>query len=133
MELNQKRLDAELQETRQQVAATRQEIQGVRDVVSVVPGENWRRDTNYLVNKICKALGDYKQPKDQVYRALEERAHCKLNQRLENFRARALLNGASKSKADTFNYLDIIDEDVRLREIYIAIVKEMAIKNGIEA
>ena len=36
------------------------------------------------------------------------------------------------SKADKLNYLDVIANDTRLKEIYIAIVKEIAIKNDIE-
>ena len=37
------------------------------------------------------------------------------------------------SKVSQLNNLDVIANDVRLKEIYIAIVKEMAIKHGIQA
>jgi anti-repressor protein len=36
------------------------------------------------------------------------------------------------SKVSQLNNLDVIANDVRLKEIYINIVKEMAIKNGVK-
>lgn len=132
MELEQKKLQQAINETKQETAAVKQELQGVRDVIAVVPGENWRKETNGLLNKVCKRLNDYKTPKDNIYRALEERAKCKLKTRLENLKQRALINGMSGSKVEDLNYLDVIADDVRLKEIYIAIVKETAIKNGVD-
>lgn len=41
-------------------------------------------------------------------------------------------NGASQSKAERVTMLDVIDNDRRLKEIYISIIKEMAIKNKVE-
>lgn len=38
------------------------------------------------------------------------------------------LEGVAKSKIDKVSNLDIIGEDKRLLEIYLAIVKEMAIR-----
>ncbi len=48
-------------------------------------------------------------------------------------RARLALQGVTKSKLDEFNYLDVIEQDKKLIEIYTAIVKDMAIKHGIKA
>ena len=42
------------------------------------------------------------------------------------------LNGASKSKIDSLNHLDAIADDKKLIEGYIAIIKEMAIKYGVD-
>ena len=39
--------------------------------------------------------------------------------------------GVCKSKRDKLTKVDIIADDKKLIEIYIAIVKEMAVKNGI--
>lgn len=39
--------------------------------------------------------------------------------------------GVCKSKLDKLNYLDVIEDDKKLIEIYIAIVKELAIKYGV--
>lgn len=130
----------EMKEVKYQLAAvkqesqeTKEELQAVREVIEIKPSDNWRTETNSLVKKICYKLGDYKTPKDNIYKALQERAGCDLKRRLENMRARLLLNGGSKSKADNLNYLDVIAEDKKLIEIYTAIVKEMSIKHGIAA
>lgn len=131
MELEQKRIRQELTEAKQQTAAVKQEVQGIREVITVVPGENWRKDTNALMTKVCKTKKDFKTPKEQAYRALEERAKCNLKVRLGNLRERALANGMAGSRVDSLNYLDVIEEDVRLKEIYTSIVKEMAVKNGV--
>lgn len=39
--------------------------------------------------------------------------------------------GASKSKRDKTNKLDVIEMDKRLKEIYLAVVKDFAIKYGV--
>ncbi|NFQ84141.1 ORF6N domain-containing protein [Clostridium sporogenes] len=125
-ELEQKRLQAE-------VVATKEEIAAVREVITINPKEEWRKETNKWISKICYKLQDYKTPKDEIYKALEERAKCKLSVRLKNLQGRAALNGMAQSQVDKLNNLDVIANDVRLKEIYIAIVKQMAIKQGVKA
>jgi len=107
------------------------EIQSIREVVEIRPFDNWRDDTNKMVNKICKATGDYKDTRTRIYEALSKRAGADLKRRLENMRARGLMAGMARSKADALTILDVIEEDKKLIEIYVAIVKEMAIKKGV--
>lgn len=123
-EIEQKRLA-------QEIAVTKEEVAAVREVIEIVPSNSWRNETNTLVKKICTKAGDYKTPKEEIYKALSQRAACDLKRRLENMRARLILNGGSKSKADALNYLDVIADDKKLVEIYTSIVKEMAIKHKI--
>lgn len=122
----------QLQETKQQTTAVKQEVQAMKEVITIKPSEEWRKQTNTLVAKICMKLRDYQKPKEEIYKALQERAGCDLKIRLKNMRARLLLNGSTKSKVDKLNYLDVIKEDKKLIEIYVAIVKELAVKNSIE-
>jgi Rha family phage regulatory protein len=117
MELEQKKLQTELQD--------------MREVIIINPKEEWRIMTQKILNKIGYKAGDYQKPKNDAYSALEVRAKCKLKIRLDNLRGRALSNGMARSKADALNYLDVIANDARLKEIYISIVKEMAIKYGV--
>lgn len=117
-----------VEQTKRVALETKDELQNVREVIEIKPSESWRNETNTLVKKICYQLQNYQKPKEDIYKALQERAACDLKRRLENMRARLLLNGGSKSKADNLNYLDVITEDKKLIEIYTAIVKEMAIK-----
>jgi hypothetical protein len=127
-ELEQKRLKEEIAVAKEQTAAVKEEVQGIRELVEIKPSENWRNETNKLVKKICYKLSDYQKPKDDIYKALQERASCDLKIRLRNMRKNLALEGASKTKIDNANYLDVIANDKKLIEIYIVIVKEMAIK-----
>jgi len=122
--LSRLRLEGEMREAKE-------EIQEIREVVEIKPFENWRDDTNKMINKICRKTGDYQDTRKKIYEALDRRAGTKVNQRLDNMRARAILAGTSRSKADSLGILDVIAEDKKLIEIYTAIVKEMAIKKGV--
>lgn len=107
---------------------TKQEVQAIREVIEIKPSDNWRNETNSLIKKVCYKLGDYSKPKEEIYKALEERARCNLKIRLNNLRGRAYENCWTQSKINALNYLDVITDDVKLIEIYTSIVKEMAIK-----
>ena len=119
------KLESEMKETRE-------EIQEIREVVELKPFDNWREDTNSLINKICKKTGDYKDTRHRIYDALNQRARVDIKRRLDNMKARAIVAGMQRSKADALTYLDVIAEDKKLIEIYTAIVKEMAIKKGVQ-
>lgn len=123
-ELEQKRLSATVKETKE-------ELKTVREVIEIRPSNSWRGETNRLMTKICFKLKDYKKPKEEAYKALEERAGCDLKIRLKNMRARQALQGICKSKIDELNYLDVIAQDKKLIEIYVFIVGQMAIRNGV--
>ncbi|KRQ86026.1 Phage regulatory protein Rha [Caloramator mitchellensis] len=124
-ELEQKRLREEIKETKEQVIT-------IKDVIAINPKDDWRKKTNLILNKIGGQLGDYKRPKNEAYLELEKRAGCNLEKLLENAIKRAETSGAPKKVINELNYLDVIDNNKRLREIYIAIVKEMAIKYGVK-
>lgn len=132
-ELEQKRLEKEIAIAKHQTAAVKEDIENIREVIEIRPSQSWRNDTNLIMKKICYSVNDYKNPKEDVYKALQERAKCDLKIRLKNMRGRLALEGATKTKIDSLNYLDVIAEDNKLIEIYTAIVKELAIKHGIRA
>ena len=48
-----------------------------------------------------------------------------------NLKKRAKENGMAPSKIEKLNILDVLENEPRLKEIYVTIVKEMAIKNGV--
>ncbi|WP_406543212.1 hypothetical protein [Clostridium ljungdahlii] len=50
--------------------------------------------------------------------------------RLTNKRRRMADEGICKSKRDKLTILDVIQDDKKLIEGYVAIIKEMAIKSG---
>ncbi|MCX8167304.1 MAG: Rha family transcriptional regulator, partial [Candidatus Micrarchaeota archaeon] len=124
MELEQKKMKMELQETKK-------EVQAIKDIIVINPRAKWRKQTNNILNSIGYKTKEYQKVKEEAYKALEERGKCNLKIRLENLQGRALREGMTPSQAKNLNYLDVIENDVRLKEIYIGIVKELAIKNGI--
>lgn len=98
--------------------------------------QEWRRKANKIINSIAKKRGGfeaYSDVRNESYELLEERAKCRLSIRLTNRKSEMALNGASQSKINKVNNLDVIESDARLTEIYLAIIKEMAIKYGIES
>ncbi len=63
---------------------------------------------------------------------VDQRGGVSLETRLTNKRRRMADEGICKSKRDKLTRVDVIADDKKLIEIYVAIVKEMAVKYGIE-
>ncbi len=116
------------------VVEARAEIQNIRNVVAINTTD-WRKDTTNIINRIAMSrdggADNIHIIRKESYDLLEKRANCKLSVRRKNLQRVMLENGVSKSKVDKVSYLDVIDRDNRLKEIYIAIVKEMAIKYNV--
>lgn len=125
-------INLELKQKEQEtaIAENKQEIQDMRNVISL-DTTSWRKETSNLISKMALSLGGFEQIKtirDESYRLLDQRMGVSLATRLTNKRRRMADEGASKSRRDKLNNLDIIAEDKKLIEGYTAIVKEMAIK-----
>ncbi|MFJ8516143.1 Rha family transcriptional regulator [Lysinibacillus xylanilyticus] len=104
------------------------------EIIALNPTE-WRKKVTNLINKIALSRGGfeaYRNVRNESYQILEERGRCKLDIRLNNRRKEMALNGITKSKLEKVTKLDVIADDARLTEIYLAIVKEMAIKHSIK-
>lgn len=126
MEMKQKEHD-------QKLAELDSKVDSIKDVVALRPNA-WRKESSNIINKIAFELGGVehiKAVREQSYKTLEERMHVALNIRLANKKKTNALNGMCKSKLDKLNQLDVIADDPKLIEGYIAIIKEMAIKYGI--
>jgi Rha family phage regulatory protein len=127
---------AEQEQQIKQIAVTQaqqaEQIQGIRDVVALNPND-WRKDTAALLSKMALKLGGYEHLKDvraESYKLLDRRFGVDLQCRLTNKRNRMAGEGICKSKRDKLNQLDVIADDKKLIEGYVAIIKEMAIKYG---
>lgn len=111
----------------------KKEATTIKQVVSL-DTTSWRRETQNLINKIAIKQGGYEHInllKTESYELLNKRFGVNLDIRLTNRRRRMAEEGVCKSKRDKLNYLDVIAEDKKLIEGYVAIVKDMAIKYGI--
>lgn len=105
-------------------------VDGISDIVSLNVTD-WRKQTNSLIRAMAKTQGGYGAYKEiggNIYAETDRRAGADLNRRLQNLRSRMALEGASKSKVAKTNRLDVLEEDKRLKEIYLAVVKDFAIK-----
>ncbi|KNE22449.1 ORF6N domain-containing protein [Virgibacillus pantothenticus] len=116
------------------IEVVEQNQDNIKELLSLNPTE-WRKKVNKIINAIARVRGgfeSYKDVRNETYEMLEERGKCRLSIRLINKKSEMALNGASKSKIDKVNKMDVIADDARLTEIYLAIVKEFAIKYGIK-
>lgn len=108
-------------------------VDNITEIVAL-NSTDWRKDSRTLISKMAKAQGGYEAYREvqaDIYQELDRRAGSSLKTRVTNKRRRMADEGASKSKRDKLSKLDVIAEDKRLLEIYLAIVKEFAVKYGV--
>lgn len=128
-------INIELQQKQMQTQITQvnQRIDGIKEIVglSII---GWREDARALIVKIAEQWGghDYiAEVNKAIYKELDSRLGVNLKQRRINKRHRLADEGIPKSKQDKISYVDVIADDKKLIEGYVAIVKEMAIKYGV--
>ncbi|MBE6722756.1 MAG: phage antirepressor Ant [Ruminococcaceae bacterium] len=108
-------------------------VDSIGEVIALSPN-SWRKDACSLIHKVAQKLGGNEYIRDvsaEVYKLVDERAGVSLSTRLTNKRRRMADEGVCKSKRDKLNKMDVIADDKKLIEIYVAVVKEMCIKNGV--
>lgn len=108
-------------------------IDSIKEVVALNP-HDWRKDTAKLISKIALHIGGYehiKRVREESYKLLEQRMGVSLGTRLTNKRRRMADEGICKSKRDKLNQVDVIADDKKLIEGYVAVIKDMAIKYGL--
>ena len=134
METRQKQIEARQAEQATALAGLEQKLQNTCEVIAL-DKTAWRKDSEHLINKIARATGEgyggIRLVYEKIYRSIESRAGVSLNTRLTNNRNRMAGEGICKSKRDKLTRIDIIAEDKKLIEIYVAIVKELAVKYGV--
>lgn len=120
----------------QQELATKK-IDAKLDNIAEIVGLNttdWRKECRNLINRMAQTQGGYKaygEIQSSIYEEVDRRAGSALKTRLTNLRRRMAEEGVSKSKRDKTNKLDVIENDKKLKEIYLAVVKDFAIKYGV--
>ena len=108
-------------------------VDSITEIVAL-NSTDWRKDSRTLISKMAKAQGGYEAYREvqaDIYQELDRRAGSSLKTRVTNKRRRMADEGVSKSKRDKLSKLDVIAEDKRLLEIYLAIVKEFSVKYGV--
>lgn len=108
-------------------------VDNISEIVAL-GSTDWRKDARSLINQMAKTQGGYgayQEIQSEIYRELDRRAGSSLKIRLTNLQNRMAGEGVPKSKIKKTNKLDVIGNDKRLLEIYLAIVKEFSIKYGV--
>ncbi len=124
MEQKQKELEKAVQSTNRRIDDMCETMQ--------VRGTNWCKATHSLINRIAIETGsEISELYLDIYEEIEFRAGVSLSRRLENLRDRMYDRGISDSRIDRLNNVDVIADDKKLTEIYIAVVKEMAVKYNV--
>ena len=133
-ELKQREQDERLEKIEHQQNQLEREQENITQIVSLNPNE-WKDKVNVILNKIALSRGggeQYRLVRNESYGLLEKRGHCRLNIRLENRKKEAMANGIiPKSRIEKFKKIDVIADDPKLVEIYLSIVKDMAITHKI--
>lgn len=109
-------------------------VDNIRDIIVLNPN-SWREEARRIIVRIAGKLGgnEYiREIQTEIYKLVDQRGRVSLETRLTNKRRRLADEGTCKSKRDRLTRVDVIAEDKKLIEIYIAVVKDMAIKYGID-
>lgn len=131
--LKKQQLEQAYEKQQKEIENVNTRLDNMVDVISL-DKNSWRKDSQHLISKIATKIGGFECMKNvyqEVFKLVEERAGVALGTRLTNKRNRMAGEGVCKSKRDRFTKIDIIAEDKKLIEIYVAIVKEMAVKYGV--
>lgn len=107
-----------------------QKVEGIRELVGINPNQ-WREDCRRLIVRIANRMGGNEYIRDvnaEVFQQVDERAGVSLATRLTNKRRRMADEGVCKSKRDKLTKVDVIAEDRKLVEIYIKVVRELAVR-----
>lgn len=114
------------------LADTNSRLDRIGDIIAL-DTRSWRKDAHDLIVRIAKVRGGYDYIRDtntEVFQLVDSRGGVSLKTRLTNKRQRMADEGVCKSRRDKLTQVDIIADDKKLIEIYLAIVKEMAVKYG---
>ena len=111
-----------------------EKVDSISEIVALNTTD-WRKEANALINKVVRIMGNtaeaHKEVRSAIFTEVDRRAGASLETRLTNKRRRMADEGASKSKRDNLTKVDVIADDKKLVEIYVAVVKEFAIKYGV--
>lgn len=111
-----------------------QQLVAIGEAAAIGNDTNWRAECNHIIRSYAQREldGDYREANLIVQNELEKRAHCRIHQRKRNMQTRMRTNGASDTKIKKLTNVNVIADDPRLTEIYIAICRELAISSACE-
>lgn len=120
-----------------QELATKQletKVDNISEIVALNTTD-WRLKSQKLIAKIAQSRdggANYQLVRSEIYKETERRAKADLGRRVKNKKQRMALEGVGKTKINAVNKLDVIGDDGRVLEVFMAVVKDFAIKHGVE-
>ncbi|MED2764858.1 hypothetical protein P4283_22925 [Bacillus thuringiensis] len=122
----------ELEQTclNKEVMETKEKVENISEIVAL-NATDWRKETTTLLNEIAVKQGGletYRNIKNESCSILEQRANANLNIRIKNKQKKMALEAVPKSRINKVSKVDVINDDKRLLEVYLVVVKEMANK-----
>lgn len=127
------RTQLQQQEQAKAITDMNRRLENTCQIIALNPNA-WREEARQLIVRVARKLGGNEYIRDvnaEVFKLVDQRGGFSLETRLTNMRRRMAEEGVCKSKRDKLNKVDVVAEDKRAIEIYIAIVKEMAVKHGV--
>jgi hypothetical protein len=125
-----RRMIDQIETAQKEASEAKQIAENIKDTI-IETDEDWRNWVNKQINKIgYERGGEYQQVRRMSYTLLENKGHCRLEVRLNNLKRRLKEAGATKTRINNANKLDVIGEDPKLREIYKGIIREISIKHS---
>ena len=126
----------EQMEMKRQIVENTEKVEAAQNTLTVIKetfikrDDDWRKWAKKLFDSAVESSGteDYQTMRRETYELLEGRARCDLNARLANLRKRLEQAGATKTHINQMSKLDVIESDCRLKEIYTAVLKELAMR-----
>ena len=128
--VEQRRLSREQQVRLTAIEQTATELQETIETVKnvfVQEDDNWREMIRKNIGKIAEVTGDYQGAWAECYEELDRRGFD-MKKRLKNAQARMEKLGYSKTSIKSLRRLDIIERDLKAKEIFTGIVRERVLK-----
>lgn len=120
-----------VKELKQKVDHQEKQIKSMKNSL-IHTDQDWRDWANKQLNTIGYQMGErYREARRMSYTILENRARCRLDVRLSNLKNRLREAGATETRINDANKLDVIGEDPRLKEIYKSVIEKLSIKYSV--
>ena len=128
-ELKIKQQDISIKQLEQKQSETAEALENFKGIV-INRDDDFRAWANDTIRKAAMNTPDkdYQGMWSWAYEELDRRARSDINERLRNLHKRLTAQGATKTQIKNTTKIDVIAADARLKEIFTAIVKELAIR-----
>ena len=127
-------LERKQREQQKAIEATNQRIDTMGDILTM-NFNAWREESKAMVVRIAQVWGGNEYIREvyaEIYKQIDTRFAVNLKRRLANMKAAAAFEGKSKTYVNGLTKIDVIADDKKMVEAYITVIREMAVKYGVD-